>query len=165
MIPHEKALVERLANEPFALIGINTDGDKEQYRKQAQASGVTWRSAWDGSTRGPLCTAWGITSFPTIYVLDARGTIRHIGLRGTGLEDAVMALIREAKASQGESPSGEDRHPEKSGSKLPEDPDRTLPPPIPGQGSPSDGIPGSAELAHLPFAGPARGATGLFSIA
>ena len=76
MIPHEKALVERLKNEPFALIGINTDQDKTAYRKQAEAKGVTWRSAWDGSTRGPLCTAWGVKGFPTIYVIDAKGKVQ-----------------------------------------------------------------------------------------
>jgi len=99
MIPHEKALVKRLENEPFAVIGINTDPDKAEYRRQAAANGVTWRSAWDGSTRGPLCTAWGIVSFPTVYVLDARGTIRYVGLRGRDLETAVDALIQEAKAA------------------------------------------------------------------
>lgn len=99
MIPHEKALVERLKNEPFELIGINTDPDKAEYRKQIAANGITWRSAWDGSTKGPLCTAWGIRSFPTIYVLDAKGILRHIGLRGPQLEEAVEALIREAKSA------------------------------------------------------------------
>ena len=98
MIPHEKALVERLKNEPFALIGVNTDPSKEGYRKMAAENGVTWRSAWEGSTRGPLCTAWGVKGFPTVYVLDAKGTIRHIGLRGPQLENAVDVLIREAKA-------------------------------------------------------------------
>lgn len=98
MIPHEKALVERLKNEPFALIGVNTDQSKEAYRKMAVESGVTWRNAWDGSTRGPLCTAWGVKGFPTIYVLDAKGTIRHTNLRGSQLDAAVNALIREAKS-------------------------------------------------------------------
>jgi hypothetical protein len=27
MLPHERAMVDRLKNEPFALIGINSDGD------------------------------------------------------------------------------------------------------------------------------------------
>lgn len=27
MLPHEKALVQRLADQPFALLGINSDGD------------------------------------------------------------------------------------------------------------------------------------------
>ena len=119
MLPHEKALVERLKNEPFALIGINTDPDKAEYRRQAAANGVTWRSAWDGSTRGPLCTAWGITSFPTVYVLDAKGTIRHSGLRGRDLEAAVDALLLEAKAPPSPSPAPKDPEP-RDGPKSPE---------------------------------------------
>jgi hypothetical protein len=113
MIPHEKALVKRLENEPFALIGINTDPDKAEYKKQIASNGITWRSAWDGSTRGPLCTKWGVSSFPTIYVLDAKGTIRHIGLRGEDLEQAVNALIREAKAGGPDSGSQEAKPPSK----------------------------------------------------
>lgn len=110
MIPHEKALVKRLENEPFVLLGINTDPDKAEYRKQIAANGITWRSVWDGSTRGPLCMAWGITSFPTIYVLDAKGTIRHTTLRGAQLDQAVDALILEAKAG-GPDPGSRDAKP------------------------------------------------------
>ena len=99
MIPHEKALVERMKNEPFALVGVNTDPDKTLYKKLAAENGVTWRSVWDGSTSGPLCTAWGISGFPTIYVLDAQGKIRHMNLRGPQLDAAVDALIAEAKSA------------------------------------------------------------------
>ena len=100
MIPHEKALVERLKNEPFELIGINTDPDKAEYRKQISANGITWRSAWDGSTKGPLCTAWGIRSFPTIYVLDAKGVIRAKGLRGDELQKTVEELLKEMEGKK-----------------------------------------------------------------
>ena len=33
MIPHEKAMVERLKDKPFALIGINSDGDRDVSEK------------------------------------------------------------------------------------------------------------------------------------
>lgn len=145
MIPHEKALVERLKNEPFALIGINTDPDKAEFRKQAAASGVTWRSAWDGSTRGPLCTAWGVKSFPTVYVLDAKGTIRHTGLRGRQLEEAVEALIREAK-SPGADPAGDGSRDPKDAKapKVPEDSERSRP----GAGSGEAARDDSSAQAH-----------------
>lgn len=95
MIPHEKTLVERLKNKPFALIGINTDRDKDEYRKKAKEMGVTWRSSWQGSTAGELPRAWGITSYPTIFVLDAKGVIRYIDVRGEELEKAVDVLLAE----------------------------------------------------------------------
>ncbi len=97
MIPHEKALVERLKNEPFALIGINTDKDKDEYRKKAKEMGVTWRSSWQGSTSGVLPRAWGITSYPTIFVLDAEGVIRFTNVRGEALSKAVDTLLAELK--------------------------------------------------------------------
>jgi len=101
MLPHEKVLVERLKNEPFALLGINTDEKKEDYRKQAKEQNVTWRSVWDGSTKGPLCTTWGVSSFPTVYVLDARGVIRYIGVRNERMSEAVETLLAELKGGGG----------------------------------------------------------------
>ena len=95
MIPHEKTLVERLKNKPFALIGINTDKDKDEYRRKAQELGVTWRSSWQGTTAGVLPRAWGITSYPTIFVLDAKGVIRYIGVRGEAMDKAVDTLLAE----------------------------------------------------------------------
>lgn len=99
MIPHEKTLVERLKNEPFALVGINTDGDKDDFKKKAEEQGVVWRSAWQGSTSGPVCTAWGVNSFPTIYVLDGKGVIRYIGVRGEKMDAAVDTLLAEQKSA------------------------------------------------------------------
>jgi len=103
MIPHEKELVERLKNEPFALIGINTDSDKDMYRTKQKEMGVTWRSSWQGSTSGPLPTEWGVTGYPTIYVLDHKGVIRYEGVRGEEMDKAVDALLAELKAEKAKS--------------------------------------------------------------
>ena len=99
-IPHQKALVERHANGPFAIVGVNTDEDEHEYRKRAAEHGVTWRSAWQGSTSGPIPTAWGIESYPTIFVLDADHVIRHVNPRGEALEQAVDELMRELAAKK-----------------------------------------------------------------
>ncbi|MSR62919.1 MAG: hypothetical protein EXS08_10795 [Planctomycetes bacterium] len=96
-IPHEKALVERLKDAPFALLGVNTDDDKDEYKKKLGEYGVTWRSAWQGGTDGPIPTKWGIRSYPSIYVLDAQHVIRHIGPRGEELGRVVDELLAEGK--------------------------------------------------------------------
>ncbi len=97
MIPHERELVERLKDQPFALIGINSDGDKEKYFAKAKEMGVTWRSSWQGSTRGPIPTKWNVSAWPTIYILDSNGVIRFKNLRGKPMEEAVMKLLEEMK--------------------------------------------------------------------
>ena len=111
MIPHEKALVERMKNEPFALVGINTDRDKDDYRKQQEKMGVTWRSSWQGSTSGPIPTEWGVQGFPTLYLLDHKGVIRKSWLGGPDekeLDELIDKLVAEAKADKGNAPAGKD---------------------------------------------------------
>ena len=97
MIPHEKALVQRLADEPFVLFGINTDKDPAKYRKDCEENGVTWPNLFQGGTDGPVPTQWGVSGYPTIYVVDAEGVIRYRDLRDEELEEAVLGLIAEAK--------------------------------------------------------------------
>jgi hypothetical protein len=100
MYPHERSLVARLKDEPFALIGINSDEDLEKLRPKLEKENISWRSFWNGAkgTAGPISTAWGVSSWPTIYVLDETGTIRFINVREKALDEAVDALLAELKA-------------------------------------------------------------------
>ena len=98
MIPHEKKLVELLKDKPFALIGINSDGDREKLNKILKEQGITWRHAVDGSTSGPIATRWNVHGWPTIYILDAKGVIRYRDLRDQQMEDAVQSLLKEVTA-------------------------------------------------------------------
>ena len=98
MLPHEKEMVERLKNRPFALIGINSDGGRSALQKILQEQGITWRNAVDVSTSGPLAKRWNVHGWPTIYILDAKGVIRYRGLRGQEMEQAVMTLLGELNA-------------------------------------------------------------------
>ncbi len=100
MLPHEKALVERLKDKPFALIGINSDGDAAAVRELMEKQGITWRNAVDESTEGPWARKWNVRGWPTIYVLDAKGVIRHRDLRDAELEAAVLALLAELEAKK-----------------------------------------------------------------
>lgn len=100
MIPHERELVERLKNEPFALLGINSDGDAATVKKVLEKHKITWRQAIDGSTDGPWATKWGVNGWPTIYVLDAKGVVREKGVRGKQMDKAVDKLLAELKAEK-----------------------------------------------------------------
>ena len=96
MYPHERSLVKRLANQPFVLIGINSDG-KPRMRKAMKENNITWRSFWDGgNTSGPIATAWGVRGWPTIYVVDDRGVIRYKNVRGKKMDEAVDTLLARA---------------------------------------------------------------------
>ena len=100
MYPHERSLVKRLKDKPFALIGVNSDS-KERLREAMKKNDITWRSFWDGgSTGGPIASKWGVSGWPTIYVIDHRGVIRFKNLRGDQLEEALEMLVTEAETDQ-----------------------------------------------------------------
>jgi thiol-disulfide isomerase/thioredoxin len=78
--PRQRELAKRFEGKPFVLLGVNSDEDKDALKKVLAKRGVTWRYWWDGGSRnGPIATAWDIQWWPTIYVLDQKGVIRHKG--------------------------------------------------------------------------------------
>lgn len=94
MIPHERSLVKELAGQPFALIGVNSEDTPDNLRRMLKEQDVTWPSFFDGGgTSGPIATRWGVSGWPTIYVIDQKGIIRDIGARGEELTKAVKDLL------------------------------------------------------------------------
>jgi len=106
MYPHERSLVKDMEGKPFALLGINSDADKEKLKKAMEEEHITWRSWWNGpeGTGGPISTKWNVSGWPTLYILDHKGVIRHKYLGSPGdkvLDQAITKLVQEA---EGESP-------------------------------------------------------------
>jgi hypothetical protein len=99
MYPHERSLVKRLEDKPFALIGVNSDRDLEALQDVLVEEEITWRSFWNGGgTRGPISSRWNVKSWPTIYVLDHEGRIRFKNVRGEAMDEAVDTLLAELEA-------------------------------------------------------------------
>jgi thiol-disulfide isomerase/thioredoxin len=94
MIPHERAMVERLQGKPFELVSISADDDVDTVRKFVAREKMPW-THWYNGPEGGIIEEWGVQGFPTIYVLDADGVIRYKDLRGEKLENAVNRLLDE----------------------------------------------------------------------
>jgi thiol-disulfide isomerase/thioredoxin len=94
MIPHEREMVKKLEGKPFAFISISADDEKKTLEDFIVKEPMPWNHWWDGPEASILKT-WNIRYFPTIYVIDAKGVIRHKGLRGEELEKAVEKLVAE----------------------------------------------------------------------
>ena len=104
MYPHERSLVTRMDGRPFVMLGVDSDDHPETLRSAQARADLNWRSFFDGGfTEGPIATRWGITRWPTSFVIDHRGVIRlrHVGV--TDLDDLVERLVGEAeRAADGE---------------------------------------------------------------
>jgi hypothetical protein len=111
MFPHERSLVARLKDEPFALVGVNSDSDLAAKKPKFKDEKITWRSFWNGpeGTGGPISSEWNVSGWPTLYLIDPEGKIRHKHLGSPGdevLDQEIDALVAEAKANRGTKPAG-----------------------------------------------------------
>jgi thiol-disulfide isomerase/thioredoxin len=99
MIPHEREMVRRLKDQPFRLVSISADEDKQTVKDFVRKEDMPWTQWWNGPSGG-IVESWDVHFFPTIYVLDAQGVIRYKDLRGEELEDAVNVLLKELEAKK-----------------------------------------------------------------
>jgi thioredoxin-related protein len=101
MFPHERSLVQALAGKPFALVGVNSDQNKEELKAAMAKEQITWRSFWDQTTSGPIARKFKVHGWPTLYVIDHKGAMRYkfTGSPGDNVLDQVIAkLVKEAEA-------------------------------------------------------------------
>jgi len=97
MFPHERSLVKKMEGKPFALVGVNTDGDKNMVKTRSKKDQITWRSFFDGRT-SKITGAWKVQGFPTLYLIDAKGVVREKWLgapQGDTIDKAVEKLLKE----------------------------------------------------------------------
>ncbi len=105
--PYQRELMEKYKDDPVVLLGVNSDKDVETIR-EAKASGEAppYRAWWDGSTFGPISMAWEIWAWPSTFILDADGVVRHVGKRKDRMIEAVGELLEERTLPAGKSAAG-----------------------------------------------------------
>jgi hypothetical protein len=101
MYPHERSLVKRLEGKPFVLLGINSDKDRAELKKVMDKEKIIWRSFWNGGSRqGRISSRWEIVVWPTVFLIDPNGIIRHrhVGSPREGILDGeIDKLIAEVE--------------------------------------------------------------------
>ena len=99
MYAGHQQLVSQWQDRPFVLVGVNGDPDKELLKRRIAATGINWRSFWNGpgGRRGPISEAWHVRGWPTLYVIDHEGVIRHKSHGGPGVEEALGKWLEVAE--------------------------------------------------------------------
>jgi len=97
MYGHEQDITRSLADKPFVLLGVNSDGDKETAVNAVSDEGLGWRHFWNGpkGTRGPISTQWNVEGWPTVYLIDEKGIIRYKEVLGEDIDRGIEKLMAE----------------------------------------------------------------------
>lgn len=80
MYDHERSLVKRLKDKPFALVGVNHGDGLEDIQRATKEKNLIWRSFFTGEDP-EIIEEYDVRGFPTIMILDANGVVRSVGHR------------------------------------------------------------------------------------
>jgi thiol-disulfide isomerase/thioredoxin len=100
MIPHERELVARMKGKPFELISLSVDDKKETLQKFLEKEQMPWTHWWDNGKESSIVGKYRIRGYPTIYVLDHNGVIRHKWFMDPGpraMDAAIDELVKAAE--------------------------------------------------------------------
>ena len=97
MYSHEQEVARKLADKPFVLLGVNSDGDKDTAIDAVQSESLSWRHFWNGpeGTRGPISKQWNVEGWPTVYLIDEKGVIRYKEILGADIDRGIESLMSE----------------------------------------------------------------------
>ena len=92
MWAHNRRIVEMFQDKPFAFLGILAE-DASKLQPLVADKKVTWQNWVDGQD-GPIGKAWRISAYPTLYIIDHEGIIRHVA-RGAVPAQRLQSAVRE----------------------------------------------------------------------
>ncbi len=93
MIPQQREMVKKLKDKPFTLLGINSDPDRSVLKNRFKEEKITWPNICEGNHRD-LSKQFNVRMYPTMFVLDHEGIIRHRDLHETELDRVVNELLK-----------------------------------------------------------------------
>lgn len=104
MIPHERELVEKMKDKPFVLISVSADKEKETLEKFIEKEAMPWVHWWNDGPKSEVLTKYRVKAFPTMYVIDHEGVIKHKWVGNPGndkIDAAIEELVKAATKPKG----------------------------------------------------------------
>ena len=104
MYPHERSLVEEMKDQPFALVGVNSDRTIERAKKAIAENKLNWRS-FQNQEQGreqQISADWAVKGWPTVVVLDSEFKIHYRGHDGDKATEVAKELVAKMTEKGGE---------------------------------------------------------------
>ncbi len=92
-MPHLKQTYNKFKNQGFIIIGISQDRRLEPLKTFISEEGITWPQHFDNG--GQIAKMYNLTHLPTTFLMDGKGIIQTVNLKGNALEAAIAQFVIE----------------------------------------------------------------------
>jgi thiol-disulfide isomerase/thioredoxin len=99
-LPHMKKIAEKFAGEPFVVLSISLDTDREKWKSFIAKNEMTWLQYYDGGWEGPMARLFGVNAIPHTFTIDADGVLREEKTGDASIEGRLKKLIAQARELQ-----------------------------------------------------------------
>lgn len=115
-IPHMKAAYEQYHDRGFEILGISLDDRRSDVLQLVESRELPWPISFEGTPgqqgveADPRAQQFGVTSIPTMFLLNQEGEVVALHTRGERLTEKLAELLGEpsaSAASQSEAATGE----------------------------------------------------------
>jgi thiol-disulfide isomerase/thioredoxin len=108
LVPYERELVNKMKRKPFVLLGVNVDKRSAAATVQRKFQ-LNWRS-WQDGPSGPIGAKYHIRGYPTVILLDRKGTVRYAGYASNPefYDQVIKDLLAERDGRKGKDEANDD---------------------------------------------------------
>ena len=92
-MPHLKQTYAKFKNQGFIIIGISVDRGLAPLKTFISEENITWPQHFDNG--GQISQMYNITHIPTTFLIDGKGIIQAVNLKGNALEAAIAQFVIE----------------------------------------------------------------------
>ena len=95
-LPRIKAAHEELSKAGFEILGVSLDNDKARLGRMIAGKEMNWLHHYDGKKwKNELAVEFGIHSVPANLLVDQKGIVRAVNLRGKEITNLVKPLLKQ----------------------------------------------------------------------
>ena len=92
--PHLKATHEKFSQAGFEIFAVSLDEDKGRLDRMIAAKEMSWLHHYDGKKwKNELVVKFGVHSVPANLLVDQKGIVRGVNLRGKAVKEMATKLV------------------------------------------------------------------------
>ncbi|WP_435019356.1 redoxin domain-containing protein [Tundrisphaera sp. TA3] len=93
-LPRLQAAQAKYKDKGLVIVGVSLDESKAAVADFVKARQVDWRQIHNATSDGDLVEAFSVKTIPATFLIDPKGTIVRLDLRGPALDKALEELIK-----------------------------------------------------------------------